>query len=132
MAFGDFLKNIGQTFTPPERIRDWRKLKRQYRAYLRDDLGQDASAVRSGVREWMKNNPKPNRTRKEREKTLSDIPQLYREGQDLFGRNGSNGVNSLAFTGQTTTPRTAGLNPLFLLLLVPLVFPKQIKKFFNV
>lgn len=132
MSFGDFLKNVGQTFTPPKRIRDWRQLKRQYRRYLQG-LGQDAKAVRQGVQAWVKENPKPKRTKKEREKIYSDIPQLYREGRDLVGGNGANGVNSTTFTGVTTPPtRTAGFNPLLLLLLIPLVFPKQSKKFFNV
>ena len=135
MSFGDFLKNIGQTFKPPERIREWRKLKRQYRAYLKD-LGQDEKAVRQGVRAWVKNNPKPRRTKKEREKIYSDIPQLYREGRDFIGgngvRSGSDGVNSSAFMGTDTKTRFAGVNPLLLLLLVPLLFQKQFKKFFNV
>jgi|6_EtaG_2_1085325.scaffolds.fasta_scaffold66208_4 hypothetical protein len=132
MSFGDFLKNVGQTFTPPKRIRDWRRLKRQYRRYLQG-LGQDAQAVREGIKAWMKEHPKPKRTKKEREKIYSDIPQLYREGRDLVGGNGANGVDSTTFTGVTSPPtRLAGLNPLLLLLLVPLVFPKQFKKFFNV
>jgi len=132
MAFGDFLRKIGKVVTPPKRIRDWRQLKRQYRRYLQG-LGQDAAAVRSGVRAWMKNNPKPKRTKKEREKIYSDIPQLYREGRDLVGGNGANGVDSPTFTGMTSPGvRTAGFNPLLLLLLIPLVFPKQSKKFFNV
>tara|TARA_Y100000310_G_scaffold251035_1_gene257427 strand:- start:84 stop:479 length:396 start_codon:yes stop_codon:yes gene_type:complete len=131
MSFGDFLKNVGQTFTPPKRIRDWRKLKRQYRRYLQG-LGQDAQAVRQGVQAWIKNNPKPKRTKKEREKIYSDIPQLYREGRDLVGGNGANGVESATFTGVTPGVRTAGFNPLLLLLLIPLVFPKQSKKFFNI
>ncbi len=132
MAFRDFLKSIGKVVTPPKRIRDWRQLKRQYRRYLQG-LGQDASAVRQGVRAWMKNNPKPKKTKKERDQSLSDIPQIFEEGKELFGGNGVRGQDSPTFTGVTTPPtRTAGLNPLLLLLLVPLVFPKQIKKFFNV
>jgi len=127
MSFGDFLKNVGQTFTPPKRIRDWRQLKRQYRRYLQG-LGQDAQAVRQGVRAWMKNHPKPKRTKKEREKIYSDIPQLYREGRDLVGGNGGKGVDSATFTGVTTPPKRAmAFNPLFLLLLVPLLFPKWLK-----
>jgi hypothetical protein len=132
MAFQDFLASIGKVVTPPKRIREWRQLKRQYRRYLQG-LGQDASAVRQGVRAWMKLHPKPKKTKGEREQSLSDIPQIFEEGKELFGGNGVRGVDSATFTGVTTPPtRTAGLNPLLLLLLVPLVFPKQIKKFFNV
>lgn len=134
MSFGDFLRKIGDTFTPPERIRDWRRQKRQYRAYLQD-LGQDAEAVRSGVREWMKNNPKPKRTKKEKDKIYSELPELWREGEDIFKGNGGNGVDSPTFkkppviggSGMTV----ASFNPLLLLLLTPLVFPKQFKKFFK-
>jgi len=135
MAFGDFLKSIGQAVVPPKRIRDWRKLKRQYRRYLQD-LGQDAAAVRSGVRAWMENNPKPKRTKEEREKIYSDIPQIYEEGREIFGGNGirggngSTGLDSTAFTGLTTPPvRRAGFSPLLLLLLVPVLFPKLLKNF---
>jgi len=132
MAFRDFLAKIGKVVTPPKRIREWRQLKRQYRRYLQG-LGQDASAVRQGVRAWMKENPKPRRTKGERDQSLSDIPQIFEEGKELFGGNGVRGVDSATFTGvNTPTTRTAGVNPLLLLLLVPLVFPKQIKKFFNV
>ena len=133
MAFRDFLAKIGKVVTPPKRIRDWRQLKRQYRRYLQG-LGQDAQAVRQGVRVWMKENPKPRRTRGERDQSLSDIPQIFEEGKELFGGNGVRGPDSPTFTGLggPSTTRTAGLNPLLLLLLVPLVFPKQIKKFFNV
>ena len=69
MAFANFMRSIGKVLTPPKRIREWRQQKRQYRRYLQD-LGQDAAAVRSGVRAWMKNNPKPKRTREERDKSL--------------------------------------------------------------
>ena len=132
MAFKDFLAKIGKVVTPPKRIREWRQLKRQYRRYLQG-LGQDASAVRQGVRAWMKNNPKPKRTKGERDQSLSDIPQIFEEGKELFSGNGTRGLDSPTFTGVTTPPtRTAGFNPLFLLLLVPLVFQKQFKKFFNV
>ena len=132
MAFKDFLAKIGKVVTPPKRIRDWRQLKRQYRRYLQG-LGQDAQAVRQGVQAWMKNNPKPKRTKGERDQSLSDIPQIFEEGKELFGGNGVRGVDSTTFTGVNTPPtRTAGFNPLFLLLLTPLLFPKQFKKFFNV
>lgn len=130
MAFGDFLKSIGKVLTPPKRIREWRQRKRLYRRYLQD-LGQDASAVRSGVRAWMENNPKPKKTKGEREQSLSEIPKIFEEGRELFaGNGGGNGMSSPTISGPLPT-RTAGLNPLLLLLLVPLVFPKQIKKFFN-
>jgi hypothetical protein len=131
MSFGDFMRDIGQVLTPPERIRDWRKLKRQYRAYLQD-LGQDPSAVRSGVRAWVKLNPKPKRTKEEREKIYSDIPQIYEEGKELFGGNGvrgGDGTDSASFTGMTSPPRKAGFNPLLLLLLIPVLFPKLLKNF---
>ena len=133
MAFKDFLAKIGKVVTPPKRIRDWRQLKRQYRRYLQG-LGQDAQAVRQGVQAWMKNNPKPKRTKGERDASLSEIPQLFREGKDLIsGNGGATGVQSNTFTGVPPQPAiTAGFNPLFLLLLAPLVFPKQFKKFFNV
>jgi hypothetical protein len=133
MSFGDFLRKIGETFTPPERIRDWRRRKRQYRRYLQG-LGQDPETVRSGVRQWVSENPKPQRTKKEKDKQMRDIRQLYVEGSDLIGQvqrpTGSNGVNT-ATVGSVTEPRRAGFNPLLLLLLIPVVFPKQFKKFFN-
>jgi len=133
MAFGDFMRKIGKTLTPPQRIRDWRQQKRQYRAWLRDELGQDASAVRSGVREWMKNNPKPKRTKKERDKIYSDIPQIYEEGKEIFGgngvRGGADGVNSLAFAGQVPQTRRATVSPFLFLLLIPVLFPKLLKNF---
>lgn len=130
MSFGDFMRKIGKKLKPPQRIRDWRQQKRQYRAWLRD-LGQDAQAVRRGVREWVKKNPKPKRTKEEREKIYSDIPQLYEEGRELFkGKGGAEGVNSASFTGMTTpTVRRVGFNPLFLLLLIPVLFPKFLKNF---
>jgi len=131
MAFQDFLAKIGKVVTPPKRIREWRQLKRQYRRYLQG-LGQDASAVRQGVRAWMKLNPKPRRTKGERDQSLSDIPQIFEEGKELFGGNGVRGVDSTTFTGVTTLPtRTAGFNPLLLLLLTPLVFPKFFKRNFK-
>jgi len=131
-AFGNFLRKIGKVFKPAEGVREWRQQKRQYRAFLQE-LGQDAEAVRSGVREWVKNNPKPKKTKEERDKTLSEIPQLFEEGRELFtGNGGATGVESTTFAGVTPQPvRTGGLNPFLLLLLVPLVFPKQFKKFFN-
>jgi hypothetical protein len=134
MSFGDFLRKIGETVTPPQRIRDWRRRKRQYRRYLQE-LGQDSNTVRSGVRQWVRENPKPQRTKKEKDKQMQDIRDLYVQGSELVGQvqrpTGANGVNT-ATVGAVTQPRKAGLNPLFLLLLVPLVFPKQFKKFFNV
>jgi len=132
MAFGDFLRKIGKVITPPERIRDWRQQKRQYRRYL-ESLGQDASAVRSGVRAWIKNNPKPKRTKGERDATLSEIPNIFREGKDLIsGNGGATGVQSNTFSGVDPQPvRTAGFNPLFLLLLTPLLFPKFFKRNFK-
>jgi|AP03_1055505.scaffolds.fasta_scaffold74965_2 hypothetical protein len=133
MAFKDFMQSIGRVVTPPKRIRDWRQQKRQYRRYLQG-LGQDASAVRRGVRAWIKNNPKPKRTKGERDATLSEIPQLFREGKSLVtgngGANGTNGFASPTITG-TTGVRTAGFNPLFLLLLTPLLFPKFFKRNFK-
>ena len=121
MAFKDFLKSAGKVFTPPTRVREWRQQKRQYRRYLQG-LGQDASTVRRGVRAWMKENPKPKRTKKERDQSLSEIPQLYREGKSLVtGNGGANGVQSTTFAGVTPQPvRTAGFSPLLLLLLIPL------------
>lgn len=132
MAFKDFLRSAGKVFTPPKRIRDWRQLKRQYRRYLQG-LGQDASTVRRGVRAWMKENPKPKRTRKEKDQSLSEIPQLFREGKGLVtGNGGANGVNTTTFAGVTPQPViTAGFNPLFLLLLTPLLFPKWFKRNFK-
>jgi len=133
MAFQNFLASIGKVVTPPKRIRDWRQQKRIYRRYLQG-LGQDASAVRQGVRTWMKNNPKPKKTKGERDQSLSDIPQIFEEGREIFGGNGTRGPSSPTFTGlgSPASVRTAGFNPLLLLLLAPVVFPKQIKKFFNV
>jgi len=129
MAFGDFLKSIGKVVTPPKRIREWRQRKRQYRRYLQG-LGQDAKAVRSGVRAWIKLNPKPKRTREERDQSLSDIPQIYVEGKELFGGNGANGVDSATFTGMTTPPvRRARVSPFLWLLLIPVLFPKLLKNF---
>jgi len=131
MAFKDFMQSIGRIVIPPKRIREWRQQKRQYRRYLQG-LGQDASAVRQGVRAWMKNNPKPKRTKGERDASLSEIPQLFREGRDMVGGNGgATGVQSNTFTGVTPGVRTSGFNPLFLLLLTPLLFPKFFKRNFK-
>jgi len=131
MSFGDFLRKIGDTFTPPERIREWRRRKRQYRRYLQG-LGQNAEAVRAGVIAWIKENPKPKRTKKERDKIYSDIPELWREGEDIFKGNGQDSPTfkkppAIGGPGMTV----ASFNPLLLLLLTPLVFPKQFKKFFK-
>jgi len=128
MAFGDFLKSIGQVVVPPKRIRDWRKLKRQYRRYLQD-LGQDASAVRSGVRAWMKNNPKPKRSKKEKEdirQILSEIPQEYEKIREEFG-NGGNGVQTETIGYPPV--RKAMISPWLFLLLIPVLFPKLLKNF---
>ena len=119
---------LGKVLIPPKRIREWRQQKRQYRRYLQD-LGQDAAAVRSGVREWMKLNPKPTRTGKEKEerrKILSEIPQEYEKVREEFG-NGSNGPQSETIGYPPV--RKAGFNPLLLLLLIPVFFPKLIKNF---
>jgi hypothetical protein len=127
MAFANFMRSIGKVLTPPKRIRDWRQQKRQYRRYLQD-LGQDAAAVRSGVRAWMKNNPKPKRTREERDQSLSEIPQIYEKVREEFGTgNGSNGPQSETIGYPPV--RKAGFNPLFLLLLIPVLFPKLLKNF---
>jgi hypothetical protein len=127
MAFGDFLKSIGKVVTPPKRIRDWRQLKRQYRRYLQG-LGQDAAAVRQGVRAWVKLNPKPKRTREERDKSLSEIPKIYEEIREEFG-SGETPPISTTFTGQTTLPRKAMISPWLFLLLIPVLFPKLLKNF---
>lgn len=130
MAFGDFMRKLGKVLKPPKDIRDWRQQKRQYRRYLQD-LGQDPSAVRSGVRAWMENNPKPKRSKKEKEdirQILSEIPQEYEKIREEFG-NGGNGVQSETFTGQTTLPRKAMISPWLFLLLIPIFFPNLIKNF---
>ncbi len=133
MAFSDFMQSIGKVVTPPKRIREWRQLKRQYRRYLQG-LGQDASAVRQGVRAWMKNNPKPKRTKEERDQSLSEIPNIWSEGGDLIrGNGGAKGPQSQTFgSPPITTMKMASINPLFLLLLTPLVFPKWFKRNFKV
>jgi len=130
MAFGDFIRKLGKVLIPPKNIREWRQQKRQYRRYLQD-LGQDPAAVRSGVRAWMENNPKPKRSKKEKEdirQILSEIPQEYEKIRETFG-NGASGTQSSTFTGQSTLPRKAGFNPLLLLLLIPLLIPNLLKKF---
>jgi len=131
MAFGDFFRKIGKLFKPPENIREWRQQKRQSRRYW-EGLGQDASAVRSGVRAWMENNPRPKRTKGEKDKIYSEIPEIFEEGIQTFGK----GQNSVTPTGGGTPTIgrqsvLAGINPLFYLLLIPIVFPKQFKKFFK-
>jgi succinate dehydrogenase/fumarate reductase flavoprotein subunit len=131
MAFANFMKSLGKVIVPPKRIREWRKLKRQYRAYLQGLPNINPKDVRRGVREWMEKNPKPKRTGKEKEdirQILSEIPQRVEETVETFG-NGGNGVQSTTFTGQTTLPRKAGFNPLLLLLLIPLLIPNLLKKF---
>jgi len=130
MAFGDFMRKLGKVIIPPKRIREWRQLKRQYRRYLQD-LGQDAAAVRSGVRAWMENNPKPKRTGKEKEdirQILSEIPQRFEEVKEEFG-SGESPPISTTFTGQTTFPRKAMISPWLFLLLIPVLFPKLLKNF---
>jgi hypothetical protein len=130
MAFGDFIRKLGKVLVPPKNIRDWRQQKRQYRAYL-EDLGQDAAAVRSGVRAWVKNNPKPKRSKKEKEdirQILSEIPQRVEEVRETFG-SGESPPISTTFTGQTTLPRKAMISPWLFLLLIPVLFPKLLKNF---
>jgi len=130
MAFGDFIRKLGKVLIPPKNIREWRQQKRQYRRYLQD-LGQDPAAVRSGVRAWMENNPKPKRSKKEKEdirQILSEIPQEYEKIRGEFG-SGESPPISTTFSGQTTFPRKAGFNPLLLLLLIPLLIPNLLKKF---
>jgi hypothetical protein len=126
--FGDFLRKIGKKFKSPDNIREWREQKRLYRAHL-EELGQDPATVRSGVRAWMEANQKPKKTKEEREKIYSDIPELLEDAYGFVKGNGANGTQSPTFTGQSTLPRKAGFNPLLLLLLIPLLIPNLLKKF---
>ena len=129
MAFANFMKSLGKVIVPPKRIREWRKLKRQYRAYLQGLPNINPKDVRRGVREWMEKNPKPKRTGKEKEdirQILSEIPQEYEKMREEFG-NGGNGVQTETFTGQTTLPRKAMISPWLFLLLIPIFFPKFLK-----
>jgi len=125
------MKSIGKVIVPPKRIRDWRKLKRQYRAYLQGLPNINPKDVRRGVRDWMEKNPKPKRTGKEKEEVrqiLSEIPERVEEVRETFG-NGGKGVESTTFTGQTTLPRKAMISPWLFLLLIPVLFPKLLKNF---
>jgi len=128
MAFGDFIRKLGKVLVPPKNIREWRQQKRQYRRYLQD-LGQDAAAVRSGVRAWMENNPKPKRSKKEKEdirQILSEIPQEYEKIREEFGKGG-NGPQSETIGYPPV--RKAMISPWLFLLLIPIFFPNLIKNF---
>jgi len=131
MAFGDFIRKLGKVLIPPKNIREWRQLKRQYRAYLQGLPNINPKDVRRGVREWMKLNPKPKKSKKEKEdirQILSEIPQEYEKIREEFG-SGESPPISTTFTGQTMLPRKAMISPWLFLLLIPIFFPNLIKNF---
>ena len=131
MAFGDFIRKIGKVVIPPKRIREWRQRKRQYRRSLQDSQ-VNPKDMRQFMKAWLKENPKPKRTKKERDQSLSEIPQIFEEGKKLFKGNGAVGQQSVTPFGGVTTKGTmlGGINPLFFLLLIPVLFPKLLKNIF--
>ena len=130
MALGDFVKRVIDVLTPTDNIRAWRKAKRLYRRSLRDK-SVNPKDLRQFMQAWMKENPKPKRTKREREKIYSDIPQVLKEGVRLVEGDGGNGSIYMPPSESLKGPGVAKakLSPFLLLLLVPLFFPNLLKNF---
>ena len=132
-AFGDFIRSIGRVFKPAEGVREWRQQKRQFKAMLQAE-GLDSSTVRARLRQWIQDHPKPRESAEERQKRYGEIPTLIDTGVDIFTGNGS-GQTSKTPTGGLPPildrgTGIAGINPLFLLVLIPIAFPKYFKNIF--
>ena len=101
-------------------VRAWASAKRDEKRRLRE-LGKSGSDLRLGLRQWQANNPRPQGADPYNPTNLGVSNQVNPNAQANIEGNGQ-----IAFG--TKPPKKSGFNPLWLLVAVPFLFPKQFKK----
>jgi len=117
---GDIVSTISGVIKRSPSVRAWASDKRAEKRRLRA-RGLSGSDLRQALRTWTANNPRPQGSEPYNPSDLGTSNQMNGSAQANIS-----GAGQIAFG--TPTPKKSGFNPLWLLVAVPFVFPKQFKK----
>jgi hypothetical protein len=117
------ISGVVNVFKRKPNVRAWSQAKRAEKRRLRT-LGLSGSDLRQALRAWSANNPRPQGSEPYNPTALGTSNQSNPDAQAQIGTFAPLPNN----LGARTAGSGLGFNPLWLLVAVPFVFPKQFKR----
>ncbi len=123
LPVGDVVGIVSDVFKRRPNVKAWAKAKRQERRRLKA-MGLSGAEFRNAFARWQQANPKPQGSDPYNPVDLGQSAQM--DGNAMALNNNDVGSSALPGIPQTNNAGL-GFNPLFLLLVVPFLFPGVLK-----
>jgi len=123
LPVGDVVGIVSDVFKRRPNVKAWAKAKRQERRRLKA-MGLSGAEFRNAFARWQQANPKPQGSDPYNPVDLGQSAQM--DGNAMALNNNNVGSSALPGIPQTNNAGL-GFNPLFLLLVVPFLFPGVLK-----